>query len=645
MDESGGREAFGAVPVSREDFGAVAKPNVYADVAKSAGQGVVKGILGISDALTHGLASMGMPVIGPLYRSAEAIVNSMGYQNKTHDYLANLYKPQTKPGEYAQSATEGATMGAVMGPAGIIPGLASGVGAQAGGDIGAQLGYPNAGRAVGAVAGGFAPMGIETGIGTVLKPLVGNNAVPAARAAMEGMTAEDFAKAQAMQQQGAGVGVPLSGAESTGNPQLLGMQRTLEQQPSSAPVMSDFYKNRPQQVQTAATNAQAPLGPSPADPALVGSDIQGAAELALKNAEQQRTNSTVQAYALADKTTVKPEAMAGLVDRMNTLIAQDKTGVISKPLTKARDMLVTKDGTITDIDNLDRAKKAIRDMADVKPFGEEAGAKEASKYLKNFAAQLDGIMKTSQPYAQAVSEFAAASPAVQRKIAGTTGALTKTVDPVSQWQRLVDPQLSRPGTITATAEDLMRTNPDNYRKLVKLGIENDINAALKVTQNPGNQAAGARIATSWYSTPQRLDNVREAVAALDNGADALSALDNVMTVLRQTGYRQNTGSPTASNAANVGALGPSSATNFEIHPLRGLGENLDTAFTARSAKNLAKILTDPNSVDLLRKIAAYNPAEPYARAGIIGVLNGLPDKQEPQKSKKTSQAEMQGVRG
>lgn len=628
--------------------------NPYKDIAQSAGQGVVNGFMGISNALRNGYLSIGFPVLGPFGQLANFVANGFHKHDSetirtVNDFLGNLHKPQTEPGKYAMSAAEGGTQGAFLGPAGIVPGLVAGLGGQAGHDVGAPMGYPNAGRAVGSVLGGLTPAGLEAGAGAIAKPLFGNNAQNAARSAMDGMTDADFANAQAMQQKGQATGVPLSGAEATGNPQLLGMQRTLEQQPGSAPILSDFYKNRPQQVQSAANTAQAPLGPSPSDPALVGRDTQGAAQLALKNAEQQRTNSTAQAYAKADQTTVNPDAMSGLIDRMNTVIGKDKTGTLSTPLTKARDMLVTKDGAITDIDNLDRAKKAIRDMAEVKPFGEEAGAKEASKYLKNFAAQLDGIMKTSKPYAEATADFAAASPQVNNKIAGTVGALTKTVDPVTQWKRLVDPELSRPGTISDTAQDLIAANPDNYRKLVKLGIENEINSALKVTQNPGNQNAGARIATAWYSTPQRLANMREVVSNLPNGGDALAALDNVMEVLRQTGYRQTTGSPTASNAANVGALGPSSMTNFEVHPIKGMGENLDVAFTERSARNLAKILTDPDSVNLLKKIADYNPSEPYSRAGIIGVLNGL-EKQPnqpppPQKKTEYRPQAIGGVRG
>ena len=154
-----------------------------------------------------------------------------------------------------------------------------------------------------------------------------------------------------------------------------------------------------------------------------------------------------------------------------------------------------------------------------------------------------------------------------------------------------------------------------------------------MTKNPANdQTVGAAIARDWYSTPQRLENVRAAVASLPNGSDALKALDNVMTVLRQTGMRQTTGSPTASNAANVGAFGPSSVTNAAIHPLKGVGENLENAFTKRSATNLAKILTDPNSAKLLKRIADFDPVQPYTSAGMATILNatlGNADKSNP----------------
>lgn len=668
-------EDFGAVAAAPrpEDFGAVAHDSTTMDVVKSTGQGLVDGLLGITSALKDGFKLANFPVIGPIYDNSlydlivgkqqkpeDAAALEKTYRDAHHfqqttveKNLANLHAPQTTPGQYARAGAGGATMGLLTaGPAGIVPGFTSGLGAQAGGDIGEQLGYPKTGAVVGSVLGAVAPAGATAGFDAATKPFFGNNAASVARQGMEGMTDADFAAAQAMQQKAAGVGIPLTGAESTGNPQLLGMQRTLEQQPGSAPIMQNALKDRPQQVNTAVDTAMNPLGPRSADPALVGNDVQTASDNALKTAEQARTNSTAQAYALAEKTKVDPAAIKNLIASMERAAANDKTGTLSAQVDKAKQLLVESPGKpavpmkrvedpksgvykvtpgtpaeqptyITDIDNLDRAKKAIRDMAEIPPFGAEAGAKETSKYLKNFAAHLDGIMKTSKPYAAAVDDFKAASPPVDAKIAGTIGAMTKTADPVSQWTRLVDPQLSRSGTVTVAAQDLIKQNPEAYRKLVRLGIENEVNAALKVTNNPANSVGGAAIAKGWFSTPQRLANVREAVSNLPNGGVAVDALDNVMSVLRQTGLRQTTGSPTASNAANVEALGPTGGalTGFGVHPVKGVGEALETMFTKRSATQLAKILTDPDSVELLRKIANYDPAAPYTKAGIIGILN------------------------
>lgn len=648
------------------------------DVVKSAGQGVVSSVLAVSAALRDGFKMANFPVLGPIYDQSlsDMIVGKQKHpedaaalEKAYHDIhhfqptelgtkLDTLHTPQTTAGRYAKGATFGGTMGLMTGgPAGIVPGITSGVGAEAGRDVGDALGYPKTGEVVGSLLGAGAGAVGQAATGAVLKPVLGNNAASVARDAMSGMSDADFAAAQAMQQKGAAAGIPLTGGESTGNAQLLGMQRTLEQQPGSAPIMQNALKDRPAQVVAATDQAMVPLGPKSADPALVGADVQAASENALKSAEQTRTNSTAQAYALAEKTRVNPGAIKNLIASMDAAAAADKTGTLASQIAKAKELLIDQPGKaavpyqrikdpnsgvykdipgkpaepptyITDIENLDRAKKAIRDMAEIPPFGAEAGAKETAKYLKNFVAHLDGIMKTSKPYAEAVSDFKAASPVVDAKTAGTVGAITKTAHPTQQWERLIDPDLSRSGTVTVAAQDLIKQNPEAYRKLVQVGMENELNAAQAATMSPASQVAGAKMGKGWYSTPQRLANMREAISNLPNGGAAVDAMDNVMAVLRQTGLRQSVGSPTASNAANVGALGTTGniiGTTL-AHPLSGIGASVEQAFTARSAKQLARILTDPDSVGLLKKIANYNPSEPYAKAGIIGILNGTQSK-------------------
>jgi hypothetical protein len=257
--------------------------------------------------------------------------------------------------------------------------------------------------------------------------------------------------------------------------------------------------------------------------------------------------------------------------------------------------------------------------------------------LADEIAVLDvNILGANNPsaYAKAVAEFKKASPAVDNLQAGTLGTIANTAKPVEQWNALIGPDVARTGTVTQAAQKMSAVDPETYRKMVKLGIENDMNAALGL-KSPLNQNVGWSVAKAWFSNPQRSANVREAIGNLPNGAVALDALDNVMKVLRQTGLRQSTGSPTASNAANVGALsGEQNLVQSVISdPIFGGPQALKVKFSMRSATKLAKILTDPDKVELLRKIAAYNPMEPYAQAGIIGILNS-----EQSDTKKQDQA-------
>jgi hypothetical protein len=258
------------------------------------------------------------------------------------------------------------------------------------------------------------------------------------------------------------------------------------------------------------------------------------------------------------------------------------------------------------------------------PFGAQAIPKEASGALSRVLGQLLDKMESSSPaFADGRQTFADLSKPINSQQISLPGALAATDDPVAQFGALIDPQRSRPGVIEPVVKGLPT---DTAKSLVVTGLENQFDQAMKVMQGAGQQFGGARLVRQLRETDQTRANIEAAIRKLPDGPTLLAGYNKLLDTLELTGNRLPVGSRTAFNQmqandmTSIGLL----KDGISTHPLQWL----DRVEQNMSAKKLAKLFTDPESVKKLRQMAVTNPKSAQARALAASALGANPEELE-----------------
>lgn len=164
--------------------------------------------------------------------------------------------------------------------------------------------------------------------------------------------------------------------------------------------------------------------------------------------------------------------------------------------------------------------------------------------------------------------------------------------------------------IAQTMSELAKRSPTVAGQLVRVHAESVFNNAAKDLQTGANQAGGAKFRAQLVGNSQQAENLRASVEALPNGQQRWEGFNRLLDVLEATGTRQNVGSRTAYNveinkaqgagglARDVGKIGAN-----PTRLLQPLADKYDQWKLGQNLGQLATILTDPNSANLLRAIA------------------------------------------
>ncbi len=164
--------------------------------------------------------------------------------------------------------------------------------------------------------------------------------------------------------------------------------------------------------------------------------------------------------------------------------------------------------------------------------------------------------------------------------------------------------------IAQTMSELSRRNPNVAGQLVRVHAESVFNNSAKDLQSGANQAGGAKFRARLIGNPQQATNLQAAVEALPHGAERWEGFNRLLDVLEATGTRQGVGSRTTYNAEINKAQGAGGlardAAKVGLNPLKAaqpLIDRFEQYKLGRNLDQLANVLTDPGSVNLLRAIA------------------------------------------
>ena len=632
-----------------------------AGVGKAALSGLDKGVAGLAGAPADaaGLAQAGVAhaqawAQGRPYEEvraendAKAVIPRSTLEHygseALHARSGLAHKPQNRAERFVETAAA-FLPGGMLGPGGVARnavafGVLPGVASEAAGQL-------TEGSKAEPFTRAGAAMATALAAGLTLRP---GGAGRAIAHNTRGVTPAQFDAAEALFQEAHAAGLPITRAEAVqhatnGATRLGDVQRVVEGQGGLKP----FFAERPGQVEAAGRQAFDRITPATPAPFAVGPAASRAAEGTILDMEAARAAATSPHYRAAATETVPTERMSAFLDDLDRLAAGDKTGVVGQKVTELRSLLteaparpgapatrtpVTDPKTgaiiryettpavaaeprvpITDIENLDRARKHVRDKVGAPQIGAEAITKEQAATVSGKLGELRGMMLDASPEFRAGKELHAQitrdviTPAQE----GMLGRLARTPETKAAIEALFprNPLPNSAGEIAGAVKAVVAKQPAAARQLVRLHAESVFNQATRDLQAGANQFGGAGFAAAIRGNAQQAANLESAVRALPGGDGIWGGFDRFLTILEAQGTRQRIGSQTAFNTEMQRELSGGKAVGDAMSILGGAGvkfpsfvrQKFEAWRLGNNVDELARLLTDPQAGPLFRQLA------------------------------------------
>ncbi|KQP99998.1 hypothetical protein ASF59_09970 [Methylobacterium sp. Leaf121] len=200
--------------------------------------------------------------------------------------------------------------------------------------------------------------------------------------------------------------------------------------------------------------------------------------------------------------------------------------------------------------------------------------------------------------------------------------------------------------IRTAVQALARNNPHAARDTVRIYMETVFNEATQETKGIAKQYGGAGFASAIRGNGQQRQNLEAAIRALPDGDTLWTGLDRMLTTLEATGYRPQKGSDTAFNQAIQARLkegsgtvgqaindvvsgavagatvgGPSGALGGAVvGGRRGGAKVLQESRVHRDSETIARILTDPRALTMIRSLSHQEPGSRSAEILTLKLL-------------------------
>lgn len=629
---NGGWDAFPEAKASSWDAFPEAKPakgakDTAIDVAKSAGVGVARGVIGlagmvgdVTDLGAKGLEAASNYVADKTgterYKRPEGgsaldnIPTSQSITKAVEGVTGDLYKPETTAGEYARTIGEFAPAAAAglgglarkVAMQAVLPGVASEAAGQATQGTALEP-YARAGAGIAAGLAGSVvgrPGSVTSAIRNQLPEGIDQTVVDNARSLM--LNAK---------QKGIDLTWPEALSQVSGKPVLSDTQRILESAPGSRTRMQEFYSQRPQQIDQAALNEFGQVAPGTTTPSQIGPQVSAAANETLGDVRKTINKAAEPYYTAAENVTLTPAEMQQVRRIPGFQGARD--AVRNNPQLNWR------------VAHL--PDESVGFLNEVKKHFDQAAKNAKSKFNPGANQQVQASNEMAASALKQIGE--AASPEYQVALGVQKQARERYLEPLLQGplgrlakkdittQRAIDalfPSNPLPNShheISVAVGALAKKNSAAAQQLVRAHVESVFNEATRSLQSGANQFGGAGYAKALVGNIQQRANLQAAVEALPNGGRLWQGIDNFLEAAEATGTRQTKGSLTAFNDAELKGMSGSNVIGEAVKTAASpgkwwsivndkwsqwkLGSNLD---------ELARIFTDPNSAPVLKRIAS-----------------------------------------
>ena len=563
---------------------------VASDVAKSAGTGLARGVMGVvgapgdtSDLVDHGVSwliakaaeKLGMLPAGKtaddFIRDAQALdlprskldaafsaPRTAGIEKVVSSVTGPLYEPQTTAGRYAETIGEFAP-GAMIGPGSTVSKLAKfavapGVAAEGAGDLTGD--NPWARAIAGMAAGGGAAF--LTGPGAVTRKLAD---------ASRGASGPTLDAAQDLMERAHRLGAPITLAEAiqqvTNNGTGMGrLQRVIEGTEEGASVLSPVFAKRPQSNADAMARALDAISPPTDQPSALGVRGQQAARGVLDDVGRRINGFEQPYYDAASTKTVPPKALQYIAQ--DPAFQEALSAVRASPI-KNKDIA---NFPANEVPVLIAVRKELARMEQdaLTPGLGVAADRELARGITPVREQLDKIITGAAPeYGQALGVGAGLRDTVKMPIeAGPIGRMAATDDTLAHTRALFPgtPLEGAPAETGKAIGLLNQQNPAVAPGLVRQHLATRYADATKDLVGGQNQWGAAKFRAQLAGNDTYREALAAALRALPNGPAAEGAISPLLEVFAAQGKRQAPGSLTAFNErdlSNLAAPGPVTA--------------------------------------------------------------------------------------
>lgn len=442
-----------------------------------------------------------------------------------------------------------------------------------------------------------------------------STAADIANKGLRGVTPEQLKLAQALQNDSARMGSPITGAEAiaqvTGNKSLLGTQRFVENAQASQPIMNQFMTERPAGQRQAFQAAVQNVGPQPTSATPL--NMRNAAGQLISGAEKSVTENVKPMYNRAGNLAVYPEpavlANPKIQEAINKVTATAEYGV--------------KGGNPNQFETLIAAKKYLDDEYKGQMNAVTGLKKGAGEVTATAANELSNYLKENSPaYKQGAYNYQTAQTQQLGPLReGPVGQIAGGAD-AAQVLMPAKPVSLYPADIKRTVELLRRKDPEAVPSFVRQQLEANFNEAAQNLQGGPNQMGGPKFAASVAGNKQQRDNLRTLITE-SSGMQAYQGFEKFLDTMEAQGQRLPANSATTFNEMARQEMGGGllSKVATPLQPSR-VARFFEDYQMGNNSKKLAEMLVDPNSVNKLEELARTGPKSLKGQAIVNSLLGG-----------------------
>lgn len=493
-------------------------------------------------------------------------------------------------------------------------------------------------RTAGALVGGGVQGGAEA---AVSRPRTARAILE--RQLPESTTPQHIDAAEALMRDAQTMGVPLTWPEALSQvqqrPVLSDTMRHLEGSPQSGPHMAEFFGDRPQRVAGAVDQQAQALSPgAPTNPYALGPDVHGAASGIINNERQAINARSDPQYAAAGLQFVEPRELM----RLQALPGWDEAAqAVRNSSQLGRDVVGMPDSSIGFVNAVKKAMQARGEHATSPmrstgaPSVEEASGwfsdAEVARQTAINASRRQTAPGVPAPYEEALRiETEGRARRLQPLLQGPLGKIVEAKPDIESAVNVLFPRggmVHNEAQIGDAVSRIAARSPKLAEDAVRAHVDMAFNTAAGDLQTGPNQAGGAKFRALIAGRGQQRRNLQAAVEALPNGAERWQGFSRLLDVLEATGTRQNVGSRTAYNTEALKEFGSSAGAVQDVakaitNPISGAKPFIDRYEGWKLGRNLndvARILTSPQSANLLRQIVT-SPRGGVRETNIIRAL-------------------------